>query len=192
MGSVPLTVSELLSLDPEGSVADATLAASEGIRSLLEDIGGLIPPAARQALAAAVERALPAAMKLPLEPVLAGGWNKLRVVFKYRDTQKYPSHEVYLVSLGAPAITSTHHPYIEVLLNGQPLPIPKFELDLVLSLTFETAVLRIQDAKIKAVQAGKCRGKGTLKYKGAILLDRATKEFALPGAISLGEGLAIG
>lgn len=190
MDSVPLTVSELLSLDPQGSVADAALGASEGMRSLLEAIGGLVPPGARQALAGAAERALPAAMKLPLAPVLAGGWNKLRVVFKYRDIQKYPPHEVYLVSLGAPAITSTHHPYIEVLLNGQPLP--RVELDLVLALTFETAVLRIQDAKIKEVQVGKCQGKGTLKYKEAILLDRATREFTLPGAISLGDGLAIG
>jgi hypothetical protein len=188
MDSVPSTVAELLSLD--GQVADATLKASAGMQSCLEDLGGLVPPGARQALAGVIERVLPATMNLPLAPVLAGGWNKLRAVFKYRDSQKYPTHEAHLLSLGAPAITSTHHPYLEVLLDKQLLT--RLEFDLVLSLSFETAVLTIQAARIKEVRTGKCTGRGTLKYKAAILVDRATREFTLPGALSFGEGLAIG
>jgi hypothetical protein len=189
MGDAPRTVAELLSLDAEGEAADATMMASEGMRSLLDAMGRLVPPGLKESLVGAVGKAVPATLDLPLEKVVEGGWNKIRPLLKYRDRKAYPPEQVNLVSLAEPTVTSTHHPYIELLLDQK--SVKKYELDLVLALCFETAVLRIQDARITAIKAGKCKGKGTLKYEGKTLYERATKEFTLPGELSLGEGLLI-
>jgi hypothetical protein len=189
MSDAPRTVAELLSLDSEGEVASATMMASEGMRSLLDAMGDLVPPGLRQSLDGAVKRVVPSALNLPIDKVVEGGWNKIPPLLKYRDRKLYPPDQIYLVSLAEPTLTSTHHPYLELLLDQH--PVKKYQLDLVLSLCFETAVLRIQDARIRAVRAGKCKGKGTLKYQEAILYERATREFTLPGEISLGEGVII-
>ena len=187
MTNEPQSVAELLEI---GSQAPETLKSSEGMRAILEDLGRLVPPGVKSSLAGAAERFIPGMLNLPVGSVLAGGWNKLLPVFKYRDGEKYPAKEVYLVSLADPAITSTHHPTTLVTLDNQ--PILELEFDLVFALTFDTAVLRIQNKRITQIQAGTCKGKGTLKYKKAILFERATREFTLRGAISLGEGLLIG
>jgi hypothetical protein len=190
MNNQPQSVAELLELESRESGRSESLKSSEGMRAVLEDLGPLVPPGVKSSLAGAAERFIPGMLNLPLGDVLAGGWNKLRTIFKYRDGEKYPPNEVYLVSLADPAITSTHHPTVQVTLDNQ--PILQLEFDLVLALTFDTAVLRIQNKRITEIQAGTCKGKGTLKYKKAILFERATREFSLRGSIPLGEGLLIG
>jgi hypothetical protein len=189
MGDPPRTVAELLSLDSDAEVADAALMASEGMGALLKAMGALVPAQFKQSLVEAVGSAVPKALNLPLEPILTEGWNKIPPLLKYRDAKRYPPGDVNLVALGEPTVAHTLHPRIELLLNQQ--TVKTYSLDLVLSLEFETAVLRIENAKIRAVETGNCTGKAKLEYEGKLLYERATKEFKLPGSIPLGEGLSI-
>ncbi len=124
-----------------------------------------------------------------LPDILAGAWNKYRLLLKYLDKEKYPPEEVILVPLVDHTIQSEHHPHLELLIDEK--SIGKIEFQITLSLTLEGFTLKIQDGKIKEILTGTCKGEGTIKCENAVLVERELAPIRLPGSIDLGEGLPI-
>jgi hypothetical protein len=121
--------------------------------------------------------------------ILVGSWNKARELRKYCDSSKYPPEDVVLVSLTKHKVSSRHQPFLELVIDGQPLGRLTFEIDL--ALTLDAAELTIQGGRIKKIKPGKAQGSGSIACEGAILHNVDKKLLTLPGTIDLGEGIAI-
>ena len=121
--------------------------------------------------------------------VLLGGWRKYRQLQEYRDTTKHPPEETILLSLAEHAISSSHHPKIDILAGEA--PIAHLEFTITLALKLEGVVLKVRGGKIREISAGRCHGKGTLECAGVPLVERETERFELPGRLGLGDGIDI-
>jgi hypothetical protein len=128
-------------------------------------------------------------LDLDVVGVLLGGWKKYRQLQQYRDATKYPPDETVLLSLAEHAISSSHHPKIEIL--AEQLLLARLEFTITLALKLEGIVLKVRGGKIREICAGRCRGKGTLACAGVSLLEKETEPLELPGRIGLGEGVEI-
>ncbi len=84
---------------------------------------------------------------------------------------------------------SDHHPYVEVLLNDQ--PVGRLVFDVQVALVLKGLVLKIQNAKIIAISPGSCQAKGSVAIEKAVLVERALSPLALPGYMDLGEGISL-
>jgi hypothetical protein len=127
--------------------------------------------------------------QIRLVDIFVGAWNKSRQLRKYLDPTKYPPEEAAFVPLVEHAITSTHQPYIEILINDR--PIGKVRLEVIVKINLQGAVLKIQGGKIKEIRSATGRGEGEIRIEGAELLKTESKPFSLLGVIDLGAGEAI-
>ena len=80
-----------------------------------------------------------------------------------------------LVPLARHTVSSTHKPFVEILVRET--AVARLELDVRLAVQLEGVVLRIQDGRIGEIRAGSWRGSGSLEllYAGASLLQRRTE-----------------
>lgn len=175
-GGAGLKPSQLKLLDTAMTMAKAALA--------------LVPASGLADLAQGVAAALQPVLDLKLGDVLAGAWNTRRELRKYRDTKQYPSDEVVEHPLGQDTVTSTLEPKVEILLNGQRVPGADVDFTVTLTVTIDSAVLRIRNARIIGATIAKCTGSGSLKCGEAGLLECSTREFTLP-AVAFGAGVEI-
>ncbi len=121
--------------------------------------------------------------------IMVRAWNKYRELQKYTDSKQYPLTDTYLVSLAEHTVSSTHHPYIEVTVNEN--PVGRIEFEVKVTLTLKGIILTVKGGRIMAIETGSCKGKGTIAYKGIPVFERETDSFALPGTIDLGQGIPI-
>jgi len=128
-------------------------------------------------------------LNISLSDIMVGAWRKYKILLKYCDKKKYGPDETFLVSLAEHTITSNHKPYIEVIVNEN--PIGKIDFPIALSFTLKGFVLKVQDGKIKEIQTGNCRGKGEVKCEEFTILEKQTQTYSLPGVIQLGDGVPI-
>lgn len=128
-------------------------------------------------------------LDVELGDILATVWDKCVALREYADPTKHPPDEVNMVPLTEHSLTSTHEPYLRVMLGETELGRIDFTLEL--TLTLVGAVLRIQDGRILGVAAGHCQGDGELTCEGIELFTEQIS-LELPGAIDFGEGLVIG
>ncbi|RSS80686.1 hypothetical protein [Streptomyces sp. WAC06614] len=163
--AAPLTVrSFLLGRDDRG--------ADEALSRALHDQhagAGLLP--GPRALTSAADRAVEVELasviggllELDLVSLLAAGWVKHRAL---RDaalrTRRYPGSEE-LVALTTHSITSTHHPVVDVLVDGVPAATVEVGLTVVFEITGFVAVVR--DARLVAVRAGECTAEAKLAVR---------------------------
>jgi hypothetical protein len=127
--------------------------------------------------------------QIRLVDIFVGAWNKSRQLRKYLDPTKYPPDEAVFVPLVEHTITSTHQPYLEVLINDR--PVGKVRLEVIVKINLQGAVLKIQGGRIKEIRSAEAQGEGAIRIEGAELLKMETKSFSLPGVIDLGAGEAI-
>jgi hypothetical protein len=121
--------------------------------------------------------------------IMVKAWNKYKILLKYLDKEKYPPDETFLVPLAEHTINSEHRPSIDILINDQ--PVGNIEFSITFSIMLEGIILKIQDGKIKGINTGTCKGKGTLKCENVVILEKKTASIPLPGSIDLGEGIPI-
>lgn len=128
-------------------------------------------------------------LDMAVPEILVAAWNKYRFLRKYLDKDKYPPGETLLVPLAEHTVKSEHHPYLEILLGGQ--PIGKLTFTVSVALTLKGLTLKIRDGKIKAILTGSCEGQGVLKCEQIVIVEKQRALFSLPGEIDLGEGISI-
>lgn len=88
-------------------------------------------------------------LDVDLTNVLVGGWKKGREILKYADGGKYPPEATYLVHLAEHTIASEHRPYIEILVDEQ--PVGRVEFKIKIALTLQGVILRIQGGHIRSI-----------------------------------------
>ncbi len=192
MNNLPVTLKQFFAF-PEGGLPkdiEARLEASEAMAKvqgvLAQQARGLSWGIAWSKIIGGLDELL----NISLQGILVKAWKKYQELRKYRDKERYPPYETYLVHLVEHTIKSEHHPYLEILINGVEIH-QKIEFTISLALTIEGAVLKIKDGKIEEIMPGSCKGEGTLACGEFILLKQETRTFALPASINLGEGIPI-
>lgn len=128
-------------------------------------------------------------LNIRITDIMVSAWNKYRALREYSNKEKYSPNETILVPLAEHTIASEHHPFIEILKNDRRIAKIEFTVNIVLKL--EGCILKLQDGKIKEIRTGNIKGKGTVKYGKAVILNRDIASISLPGSIDLGEGVAI-
>ena len=121
---------------------------------------------------------------------LAGGWSKSVEILKYRDREKYPPQNSYLIALGEHTVSHECHPSIDLFINN----VRHKTLEFVVKLAVELKgfQLEIQDARIRKIHTGAWAGSGSVTLSGMEIYKKELKPVALPGIVDLGEGWLIG
>jgi hypothetical protein len=185
------TLRMLLGLDegPGLTGTEAALAASKQIPALKQKLPAQMKLLRWSSVTGAIAAKVPALLDIKVLDVLIPAWKKYRLVAKYADQSRYSPDEIILAPLATHTLKSEHHPYVEILVGEK--SIGKISFDVVLSLELKGFVLKIQDARIKSIEAGSCQGEGTVGIEKEVLYKKQLDPFTLPGAISLGEGINI-
>ncbi len=128
-------------------------------------------------------------LNIDMSDVMVRAWNESGILNKYLDRDSYDPTETVLVPLAEQTIKSTHHPYIEILINER--SVGKIDFDIEVAIVVKGIVLKVQDGKVKQIMTGTVKGKGTITCAGLTIADRELKTLQLPGVIDLGEGIPI-
>ena len=141
--------------------------------------------AVRQSLADSLQ----AALGLTLGDILGEALSTYKDLLEYTDSARHPPGEVSLVPLGKRVIESSHKPYVEVLIAGQ--PVGRLELKARVALTIEAAMLKIRGGRIWELQTGVAFVDATLECGPAMLVEKKSRNLKLPGTIAFAGGVAI-
>jgi hypothetical protein len=139
----------------------------------------------RHALAGQLE----ALLATPLDEVVGGAFRAWRTLREYRDAKTHPPDEVALVPLLTHTIESTHHPYLEILIDG--LPPRRIPFEVRLALVIDGATLQVQAGRIREIRVGSCKGEGSLSCGAMVLVEPKSRSIPLPGVIRFGDGVPI-
>ena len=171
----------------DGLIALGGTGAMRGVQALLTAAPLLLQ---NHAVQSATE-ALQAALNVRIVDILAAAWNTRRELRQYQDRTKFPADQIIDHTIAKHDVHSTHRPRLQIMLDHSPVG-PEIEFEVIVGLTVEAAVLRIQDARIMGARMGKIFGTGTIKCEDATLFSRPTKAVNLPLTVSFGTGIAIG
>ena len=122
-------------------------------------------------------------LNLDLGEVLLSGWHKYTDLTKAAQrTLASPGSEEVVV-LATHRVVSTHHPSVELLIDGVKVHTFVFELKLVFDLNGVTAVVR--QGNLVALRAGECLVTATLALEGTALKLSKKGHINLPLALQL-------
>jgi hypothetical protein len=191
MNGAPLTLIQFFSLQNEALLPDrlSTLESSGQVSAVKEAAEKQAKGVGWGIIKDQIFEKLKDLLAVGIPDILVAAWNKYEILLKYLDREKYPPNESFLVPLAEHCITSEHHPYVEILVNDQ--PVGKIGFDIKVALTLEGIILKIQDGKIKEIFTGTCKGKGTISCDNVLILEEKTEAVPLPGSIDLGQGIPI-
>jgi hypothetical protein len=182
------TLTEFFSLTKEVCLERMSAAQSEGnadLKTKLEKMSKV----KWSVLLEQIVAHLPGLLNIAIPGIIANAWCKYTALHVYRDRNMYPPEQSYLLPMVEHTITSEHHPSLNICINGQ--QIGKIEFTIVVSLLLKGLILKIQDAKIKEINIGNCAAEGVIMFENLTIFQKTSPEIALPGTISLGEGVPI-
>ncbi len=131
-----------------------------------------------------------ALLDIKITDILVRAWQKHAELQQYADRDKHPPEESILVPLSTHEVRSEHHPCLEIFIGDHLLG--RMVFDLILTLEVKGLILKIQDARIREIRTGECRGAGVFEFEKVVLLEKESQDIPLPGRISLGDGIALG
>jgi hypothetical protein len=185
MDEAAVTLKQLLALTEQvfQSTAGAAVSASAQVPPLREELQKQLKASHWLPVVNEIGNKIAELFDIRLIDILAAAWGKWPELRKYCDSQTYPPHVTILAPLAEHELRSEHHPAIEAVVNGQ--VVGKIEFDVTLRMKLSGCLLRIQDAKITALLAGSCEGKGTIALEKIVLAEKDFGTLHFPGAIEL-------
>jgi hypothetical protein len=166
---------------------------AEALTGVLHEHGtlsGLIPgpPGLTDAIEREVAAATAGLLSLNLADVAATGWKKYEALRQAAlRTRDAPATEE-LVALATHRIESSHHPAVEVYIDGRSIATIRIELAITFSVAGVLAVVR--QARLTAIRSGTCTVTGSLSIQQLVVTKRQ-RMFDLPGAVRLRHGVPL-
>jgi hypothetical protein len=152
----------------------AAVAASPAWGTVLSGLGGVLltlSPPGQAHLVAEVGRAIGGLVNLDVVEVLVGGWRKHRSLHAAAErTKANPNPGIEQVELASHRITTTHRPYLDINVNGAKVATVHFDLGLTLDV--DVMVGTVHQARLVAVQGGRCTVTAGLGCEGVPLASR--------------------
>jgi hypothetical protein len=143
-------------------------------------------------LAAVVEREVATEvgglLSLDLLDLVSAGWSRYKALKEAaRRTRDAPETEE-VVAMATHRIESSHHPTVELFIDGKSVGTIEVELDVTFDIAEVLAVVR--EGRLTEIRSGNCKVTGTLAVEGIVVAERRHK-FDLPGAVGLRHGVAL-
>ena len=141
---------------------------------------------------AAVEREVANAMdgllSLNLVDLAAAGWKKYDALRDAAKRTRDAPNTEEVVALATHKIESTHHPSVELYVDGK--SIGTIEMTLEITFTMSAVLAVVKQARLTAIKSGNCTVAGSLTVAGFEVAKKQRK-FDLPGAVRLRHGIAL-
>jgi hypothetical protein len=154
----------------------------------LKDAAGAMPSPCWDALKGASGRLVDELFQVPLEDVLASGWNTIGAYGEAMKASRADAGRIFPLLLADHVLASSHEPYVEV--DWGPKSVCKIHFLISLELELKGIQLEIRAGRIEAVDAGSCKGSAVFGLGQTELLRRSTPEFRLPGKVRFGSSAA--
>jgi hypothetical protein len=126
--------------------------------------------AGRQAADTQVAAAAHGLVDLDLADMMAAGWRKQGELADAVERTAANPHNPEVVELASQRITSTHRPYVDVVVDGARVATINFELDV--EFLVKTLVATVRGGRVVGVSAGSCQVTATLAAEGIQLATR--------------------
>lgn len=127
-------------------------------------------------------------LSLNLLDLAVAGWNRYKALMDAaRRTRDAPTTEE-VVALATHRIESSHHPTVELFIDGKSVGTIEVELDVAFDMAGVLGVVR--EARLTAIRSGTCTVTGTLAVERIVVAQRE-RQFDLPGAVRLHHGVAL-
>jgi hypothetical protein len=186
----PVTARWFLFGKHEGDAAELLAKAVEdnGVGGAVAAAAGGLGKAGAHAVCDEVGRTADRLLDLDLGDVLVAAWRKhSALVAAGQRTAAAPGTEE-LVELATHKVTSTHRPYVDVLVDG--IEVATVELELQLSFLVKGMLGVVRAGRLVALRTGSCELSASLSCKGVKVASRkATLD--LPATVRLGAGLTL-
>ena len=127
-------------------------------------------------------------MSVNLADVAAAGWKKYDALKDAARRTRDDRDAKELVSLTTHKIASSHHPSVDLYLDGRQLATVEIELEVALTIAGVIAV--VKQGRLTEIQSGTCTASGSLAVQGIDMVKRQRK-FDLYGAFRLGHGVPL-
>ena len=163
--------------------------AQPAFQNIRQQIGGAVSFAVPDSFYDLLSKELDDLLDIDFSGLIVRAWQKQQRLKKYLDPQQYPPETIYTEIMLKHTLKSRNRHAIRPVINGTTYQ--GFEFDVNLALEFESAVLKIQDAHIRRIEAGTCQGKGDVAYQGFAIFKASTQPVQLPGSRDLGESCPI-
>lgn len=149
---------------------------------------GLVPPGLTDVARRELADATAGVMSENLADVVAAGWKKYDALIQAaRRTRDDPAAKE-LVSLTTHEIASSHHPSVDVYVDGRSMA--TVEIDLEVALTIAGVIAVVKQGRLTEIQSGSCTASGSLAVQGIDVIKKQRK-FDLYGALRLGHGVPL-
>jgi hypothetical protein len=127
--------------------------------------------------------------RVPLATVLVGAWKSHKRFAKYKDPAQFPPGKIGREPLVSHHITSTHHPSIDITVDGKSEG--KIEFELELDLEVDTGTLVIENGRFMRIEGGRVKVTGKLKCDTVVVVEKSSRDFAWTDGWVLGGGAGI-
>jgi hypothetical protein len=141
-----------------------------GPQSSLDGALRRLSQAGRRAADTQVAAAAHGLVDLDLGDMMAAGWRKQGELADAVERTAANPHNPEVVELASQRITSTHRPYVDVVVDGARVATINFELDV--EFLVKTLVATVRGGRVVGVSAGSCQVTATLAAEGIQLATR--------------------
>jgi hypothetical protein len=175
----------------EESAAGNALAKSLQQNSVLSPVTAVfrgLSRVGRDAVGREVGAVMSGLLHVDFGDVLVGGWRKhAALTVAARRTAATPGSKE-IVDLATHRVTSTHRPYLEILLDD--VLVATVRLELVIEFVIHAFVAIVAHGDLIALQAGQCDATARLRVEGKEIIARQAR-VELPLVLRLGEGISL-
>jgi hypothetical protein len=188
MPEASLTLNNLLALPPNGFPKETLTAglSGEDVTSLKRQVSGILKGVPWAHLEQTICDKLSETLNMNAMEMIGSAWEKYQVLRESAEQSK--SGETVFVPLEEHSVNLELHPYVEVRFGQQLLK--KIEFDVNITIKLDGLVLKLENEKIVAVEAGTCQGSGEVQIKDITLWQHDFDPIEL-GKVSLGDGIEI-
>ena len=128
-------------------------------------------------------------LTLNLADVAADGWKKFDALRQAaRRTREGGETEEEIVALASHKIECSQNPTIELFIDGRSIATVQIDLQIAMDIAGGLAVVR--RARLTEIRSARCTVSGSLAMQQTVI-TRRQRQFDLPGAIGLGQGVAL-
>ena len=172
--------------DPAGAISR-----TPGWRGVVDRIGGAVggvSAGGRQIVEREMTSALAGLLGLDVGDVLVGGWRRHRALAAAAHATRANPTATEVVQLATHRITTAHRPYVDIIVNGG--KVATIHFDLGLTVDVDGLVGTVRQARLVAIQGGRCTITAGLACEG---LEIASRQAVVDPALTvrLGQGIAL-
>jgi hypothetical protein len=189
MSDAPFTVNTLLRL-PDKNFCDQVLASGASVEEsnstkerLSKGVRGLL----WKALEGEIRRKAGELLNVDVMEMITSAWRESDVIRRLAEGTKSKEATAH-IPLHDHTIYSEFEPYIEIALGNLT---KRITVQAQMEIKLSGLILKIEDSKIKQIEAGSVTGTGDIKIKQLRILRRAFGPIALPAKVNLGNGIPL-